>query len=217
MKITERPDLQAKLVRDLQEKNVKDRSDIHLSDLDGCLRKAFYRRTARIEPTEKQLMMYFLGWAVQHEAVGDDEMECKLDGIAMSFDSVAMSPFVEFKTTRQSLKNFKAEDHAQWMQRIKAYARAGGEQSALLAVVFLNGDYKPPLPLLRVYALEFTEEELAVNWQVVLEKRDILVKYLGENCPPPYEEARYEEWECETCENNCPGRCFGHVKKPKEN
>jgi hypothetical protein len=60
-----------------------------------------------------------------------------------------------------------------WMTQIKGYCNAAGSNHASLHVLFLCGNYKMPIrPVLRVYDLEFTNQELAETWELIVEGRD---------------------------------------------
>jgi hypothetical protein len=57
-----------------------------------------------------------------------------------------------------------------WMAQIMGYCLAAATNLASLHVLFLCGNYKMPIrPVLRVYDLEFTEQELEENWAMIVE------------------------------------------------
>lgn len=64
-----------------------------------------------------------------------------------------------------------------WMAQIKGYCHATDTNLASLHVLYLCGDYKMPIrPVMRVYDLEFTSQEIQENWSLMIEGRD----YYGE-------------------------------------
>ncbi len=101
----------------------------------------------------------------------------------------------EVKTTYKSTKTVAGTDPAEitvmlesqwmWMAQIKAYCIARKALTAVLHVLFLCGDYKFPIkPVLKAWELEFTQEELDDNWQLLSQYR--------------HERLRIEEMERET-------------------
>lgn len=76
----------------------------------------------------------------------------------------------EFKATWRSsrrLSNFD-EEFWSWLAQIKAYCHMIGTLSAKLRVFFVNGDYRSSGPQVRMFHLEFDEEEVESNWQMIL-------------------------------------------------
>jgi len=71
----------------------------------------------------------------------------------------------EFKITWKSLRTF---DDWFWLTQIKAYCKMVGTRRAVLSVMFINGDYKPPSPVFKRWECEFTELELEENWDMLL-------------------------------------------------
>lgn len=55
-----------------------------------------------------------------------------------------------------------------WMLQVKGYCHMLATTQARMYVLFVNGDYKPPRPVLRVWDLTFTDRELADNWTMLL-------------------------------------------------
>lgn len=59
-----------------------------------------------------------------------------------------------------------------WMAQLKGYCRAAETCYAKLHVLFVCGDYKFPIsPQLKVYEIEFSEQELEENWQLMIEAK----------------------------------------------
>jgi hypothetical protein len=109
------------------------------------------------------------------------EQEC--DGIYMSPDGFALFKsnggmdmrVNEYKSTWKSAPSEKKgttindpKFMAWWMQ-LKAYCRAAGTTHGRLIVYFINGDYSQGfVPELRAWDAEFTQEELDLNWQSIV-------------------------------------------------
>lgn len=64
-------------------------------------------------------------------------------------------------------------DQWMWLSQVKAYCKGAGTRFAVIHVLFLDGDYSYPLsPALLKYNLEFTQEEIDDNWELLEEYRD---------------------------------------------
>lgn len=87
-------------------------------------------------------------------------------------DETGGNPWIvrEFKLTwYSSAKEFPSDDvYFAWLSQIKAYCYALETPLAILTVLYINGDYKPPTPKPpQSYGLEFTKLELVENWQMI--------------------------------------------------
>ena len=60
-----------------------------------------------------------------------------------------------------------------WISQIKSYCKGKGTRHAQLHVLFLCGDYKFPItPQLRVWAIEFTQQEIDDNWSLLIDYKE---------------------------------------------
>ena len=60
-----------------------------------------------------------------------------------------------------------------WLAQIKAYCKGLDTRHARLHVLFLCGDYTYPIkPVLKVWDIEFTQEEIDANWELLRDYRD---------------------------------------------
>lgn len=93
------------------------------------------------------------------------------DGIAMSPDGICLDDWVleEYKFTWKS-SNGAPEDPKfwGWIIQMKAYCHALEINQARLRAFFVNGDYKSKTPAYHVWQLQFTDEELHGNWNMVV-------------------------------------------------
>jgi hypothetical protein len=67
-----------------------------------------------------------------------------------------------------------------------------------LVVLYMMGNYSPPFPTIMCDTFIFTDDELAKNWQMILEHKaaaDLALK-TGE---PPYPFQHCYNWECNYC------------------
>lgn len=85
----------------------------------------------------------------------------------------------EFKCTWYSMKNAPLDKKFEkWWTQIKMYCHWLGLTKARLYVLFVNGNYKPPSPVLRAWEAEFSPHELREEAEMVLNhaRREGLVK-----------------------------------------
>lgn len=118
--------------------------------------------------------------------------EMNIEGVYMTMDGESLddiSLFVkemegrftlavhEVKATYKSTKTVgNLESQWMWLAQIKAYCKAANTRVAYLHVLFLCGDYKYPIsPSLgphkeqpQVWRIEFTEEEIEQNWDLLM-------------------------------------------------
>lgn len=115
----------------------------------------------------------------------DHPGEMCLDGVYMthdgeSVDVVMHSPgqivlFVdEVKATYKSTKTVgDLSTQWMWMAQCKAYCKGLNTRFCRLHALFLCGDYSYPIsPMLKVWQVEFTQEEIDMNWELLRDYRD---------------------------------------------
>ena len=210
----EAPEMRELILARFEERELQRRPGIHASDLDMCLGKAFYRKTARL-PTPADLMFRFmLGFALQFYILGVPEEEMECEGVLMSVDAPVDGSYLEFKSTAEWFQTAKWGTYtplkkSHWMRRAMMYCHARGVDFCYIAVMFYSQRPKPDLVVWRV---EFTGLEIADNWGLTLTKKASLEKALKELRYPDND--YHEEWECGMCENNIPGRCYGRGPAP---
>ncbi len=99
--------------------------------------------------------------------------EIERDGISMSPDGFDFDPWElwEYKATWVSCRRDPC-DNFKWMSQVKGYLNYFGPNEAGLyvvkmAVLYINGDYKPPKPKYRGYKITFYPIEVEENWSMV--------------------------------------------------
>lgn len=114
----------------------------------------------------------------------DHPGEMQVDGIYLTHDgesvdvvmhSGVLAHFVdEVKATYKSTKTVgDLSTQWMWMAQCKAYCKALGTRFARMHVLFLCGDYSYPIkPMLKVWQVEFTQEEVDMNWDLLRDYRD---------------------------------------------
>lgn len=98
------------------------------------------------------------------------ELEC--DGIIGSPDAYDTQDqaVIEMKVTWKSAKRPIEEFREYWWQA-QSYCHITQTCRAILPVLFVCGDYKPPVPVFRQYKALFTPQELRSNWEMMLRNR----------------------------------------------
>lgn len=187
MKVTE---ITNKHIADkITQRLIKERTGMHLSDLDLCLRRAYYKRMFPKPLTLKQAIMYALGYALQEYMYPQMEISVEVEGVFCSPDVWELGK--EVKSTRAGIKIFDpAKPH--WISRMKGYCYVTGKRVWGLDVVFIIPSE------VRSWEFEFTDQEVLDNWKVVQRKKGELEEAFKTKTAPliPYN----AEWECRSCE-----------------
>lgn len=116
----------------------------------------------------------------------DHPGENEVDGVYMTHDGESVSAILsdkdrphltihEVKATYKSTRTVgDLTSQWMWITQVMAYCKARRTRFAMVHVLFLCGDYKYPIrPIMRVWQIEFTQEEIDRNW-------DLLVDYMKE-------------------------------------
>ena len=176
------------LTQAIKERLATTREGLHLSDLELCLKKSFYRKLHPQPISSEQAIMYAIGLSVQEYLYPKGETTLVVDGINCSPDYYGG---VEVKTTRASMKSFDpCKPH--WLLRMKGYCKALNRTDYTLAVIFV-------IPAkIRSWWFQFTPEEIEENWQEVLQRGNILLEAFATNQSPTPD--FHALWECRFCE-----------------
>jgi hypothetical protein len=180
------------------------RVGIHLSSLIFCLkRQQMDTLDGRVLPTDKELMLFALGWGLQdvltpHSA---ETPVIEKEGIIYrpDFNLTLQQWTCELKTTRMSMKKGDAHEFPEtWIKYMKGGCYMQNRNTYDLAVLYMMGYYKPPFPEAASYHFEFTDDEILDNWDWIKSRYDIYVPALQSGVIlPAY--TYNEEWECENC------------------
>lgn len=235
-----------KLISDIANREFRVRSGVHSSDLIYCLNKQALRKVLDDKPTEDEVLIYSVGWASQRWLTGtfDPDTEYTLDGITVTPDmEYAGSPWELKATYASSSKDIMEQTH--WIRQIMAQCKVTGTTTARLSRLELMGDWKmnPPKdwaeahpkepyiwkhPTLSAYYLEFTPEEVDLNWAWMRLRHSLFLPLWGmlENSPQimwsdilvPRVSALApgQTWECGYCKyknKECP---YGNGDKPSD-
>lgn len=132
MIITEDPALRTQALAALQVEYgmTSHRPGLHQSELSYCLTKSFWDRTAPLPLTEKEIVLFAIGFAAERVMLSREETpkELILDGISCSLDTISLFGPADLKTTRMRAKGRKGEDGFQppegWRHQFMAYRYA---------------------------------------------------------------------------------------------
>lgn len=101
--------------------------------------------------------------------------EIEVDGIYGSPDAVDCEDgcLMEFKVTWKSSSR-AIESFFKYMLQVKAYCYMLGLTRVRLYVFFVCGNWKPPIPQVKGWEIEFSPHELKDNWRMLVQNgRDI--------------------------------------------
>jgi PD-(D/E)XK nuclease superfamily len=104
------------------------------------------------------------------ELVRPDEFE--LDGIIGSPDAIRLEGWriVDYKARWMSSRKLdQLEKHFYTViVQLRGYCKMAGATEAELWCWFVNGDYRPPRPVVRGVLLEFTQQEIDESWRHII-------------------------------------------------
>lgn len=193
---------------------------IHVSDLVGCLRQAWARRHNLISTELEDLspstvLLFATGRAIQDYITGKPEegefTDC-VDGIHGSIDY--RDYFVDAEGLPWEVKCTYASaahnilDTPHYFDQLACYVYMLRKTMGYLAVYYVNGYYntlrRTPHPdsqpgersVLRVYRVEFTQQELDEHWRRMTSRRDILLQATSLQDIPLQ---LHYTWHCEYC------------------
>jgi len=200
MKISEDAQLKKQFIDKLQEKCAPVRTEIHVSDLTYCLRKAFWRRFENRKLSEHQLI-FFLDGHQRHEGLQslvdhlEHEKEVRKYGIVGHLDLADGHP-IEIKTTRARPNGQKPQHY---IQQCAYYCLLTESKKCNLITQYINDG------LLTFETIEFSQQDLDAYLKEMLEARDRLQNAYDSMNPKTLPFLR--NWQCNHCEfvENCEG------------
>jgi hypothetical protein len=177
--------------------------EFHLSSAVYCITRAFWESTAPCDPTDEELMLFALGYGLQDviTPTGATAPTYIKDNIIYRPDfilKVGDTELGEIKTSRMSMKTLVAALPETWECYIKGGCYIREQLTYNLSVLLLMGNYAPPFPKLRSETLTFTSEEIADNWDRILERKMAYDVAIRDGTPPtPYQYCY--DFECKNC------------------
>jgi len=144
---------------------------LHLSDIYGDLERELF-------PPKNTGNRYFaeIGFLFEEalsrafrERLGKRIGEVELDGIVCSPDGFDFENWIleEYKCTWRSSKMLP-DQMWRWMVQIKGYCKVTETTRVLMRVLYLNGNYRGSGPEYKHFNLDFTQDEIDVNWSMLV-------------------------------------------------
>lgn len=178
------------------------REGLHVSDLIYCLTRSFYKHTDPEPPTEDEIGLWAIGWALERVMISRLHVEpLEVDGIVGTIDfAFPDGTPADLKTTRLAPKGRKGENGFQfpegWLRQFKAYRymlNKQGQPSHSFGVVAVHLIQ----PEIKVWHLSFSDQELEENWEWLLTRANYLESMYASNDPMPYQ--HNQSYECTNC------------------
>ena len=160
---------------------------MHVTDIIHELEKIIHPGRYKREFTEEQLDQFAVVGFFWERVLGgiwrDTEIrrsdgrlirppEQYLDGVYLSPDALDVEDWVveEFKATWISSNLDIASDPRvfKWRSQTKAYCRALDTRRCRLRALFVCGHWRPPVPVVKLYEIEYSKNELLENWLALL-------------------------------------------------
>ena len=192
------PDIKHMLLEQLNEHfNMGEpRPGLHGNDLIYCLTKSYYEKTNPLPITEREQILFSVGFALEKVFLPNDPTSVEYDGILFTPDAILGGAGVDLKSTRM-WKDFDGAPRKGfpegWLRQFKNYARVHGKNDWTVAILYLGGAE------LEVITLHFTDKELDDNWAWVKARQVILEEALEiEVMPKPYDYLGFPD-ECKSC------------------
>lgn len=227
MQISADPELRSKVIDAIaKEYNIgSGRPGLHQSELIYCLTKSYWARTAPEPPTEKEILLFSVGFMMERVIFKETPEPIELDSITVSLDSIVPFGPIDLKTTRRWAKGRKDEDGFQWPESWKkafaAYRHVLNEVMCGCGHLLTSHIYnlcqscpcghpekKPSYdfgavvlhlmePEMSAWTITYTPEELEAHWEYLLGRRDQFHLMLVNEDPQPF--VHNEQWECRDC------------------
>jgi CRISPR/Cas system-associated exonuclease Cas4 (RecB family) len=192
--------LKTKFVEKLQERCAPARTEIHVTDLTWCLRKAYYRRFQNKKLSPEQLM-FFLEGHQRHEGIqsllgsSKAEQEVTKYGVVGHLDLLGNYP-IEIKSTHSPPKKFINEVT---LRQLAYYCLLTDSNDCSLITQYIEDN------LITFEQITFSKLELDQYYRDMIEAKDLLqFAYDRKN---PGQLPKGQEWQCRNCEfkTNCIG------------
>jgi len=202
MRIQRDIDLERKLMDSLRPE-YKERDEIHITELLGCLRLSWLRRKYDLETPDDKVLLYARGgllharfWVPgKEELFKRDNLYGRPDGY-FEEEGEQIIP-LELKSTIKQIKN--DSDIEFYLPQLLCYMYLVDSTVGYFGVFQIIDYENKRKPSLKGWRIECTKEELKEHWRKMKERRDILISHLVED-KPPSKDTCYWEWMCGDCE-----------------
>ena len=204
MKRIDNPELKRKILDHLSDlyKIKEVRESNHLSSYITCRTRSFLDQKGTAEPTDQEVMLFSLGYALQDVLTPKDAEAPVInkEGIIYRPDMILSNRLNEIKTTRKSAKYHYMDDSlpVTWMDYMMGGCYMMERTEYDLIILYLMGNYSPPFPEVYAETIQFDKNELNDNWQKILGNKEVLDKASADGVPPePFKHCH--DWECKFC------------------
>ena len=184
-----------------------DRHQPSVSGMIRCITRTYWENELKLDDKPKlsrrEIQLFASGLGLEKVLLSGRQNSIKgeFEGIQYHIDHLGTDGFIEFKSTRIKLNDDietgpKVSDT--WLRQVLSYFKAVGITQGHFVMFHVMGNYNPPFPDLRAYAIEATQEEIDDNWTWIQQRA---VSYLTavKNQQPPTPFTFNESWECKEC------------------
>jgi hypothetical protein len=190
----ENPTLRRQIIDHLAEKyQIREHREVnHLSTYIGCLTKAYWNETQPLPPTEREILLFSRGYALQ-EVITPADAEIKTlekNGIIYRPDMVYLERLGEIKTTMKNAKGHYDSVTETWVDYMMGGCVIADKDEYDLAVMYLLA------PDIKCDIFKFNKEELSQAWERILARKYNLEMALMTKVPPQPGMHCYK-WECQ--------------------
>lgn len=228
MEIIRDEEFQKEILAKIAVREFSERTGIHGSDLIYCLNKQAIRKLCPKPSTEREVLLFSLGWATQRWLTGkdEDEPEVEVDGIKVTPDARWKDGlYWELKCTFQSSAK-PIEENIHWLRQLMSQCYVTKTTEIRLSRLELMGTWKSIFgkkeekslpenekPTLNAYRITFTQEELDRHWEWMKQRRDLYKGVLEKRLLLPKLSALAPGmlWECDFCERKCSEREYANL------
>jgi hypothetical protein len=223
MRIEENPALVKETLELLKQEYMgESRTGLSLTTLLYCLTKAWKDQHEPVEPTDKELHLWSVGFGLERVLIQSRMVHevWVMDGVTMHPDFLALDGVLaDLKTTRAGPKPPTFETYgSMWLRQFQGYARYKIKQAELAGEVI---KYPYPFDVLTYHLIQaemkawrfwFDEAEIERNWEYVqLRKQVWEYSEASGIMPEPYQ--WNEDWECKDCRYALGCQLWASLKK----
>jgi len=207
MRRVDNPELKRKVLDHLADlyKIREVREPNHLSSYITCRTKSFLDQKQAAQPNDEEVMLFALGYGLQ-DVLTPKDAEAPLiekEGIIYRPDLILSFRQNEIKTTRKSAKNHYIDEYIPftWLDYMKGGCYMMGNSEYDLIVLYMMGNYAPPMPQIYCDTFYFSEDDIHTNWIKIIRNKIVLDTALEEGKPPvPFQNCY--DFECKYCRYN---------------
>lgn len=148
------------------------RTGTHVSAVIKYIEAKLGKDRGDLDDTARLRMEMGFVWEAALESAYKDRLGIRpsvieLDGILGSPDGIESDGAIgEYKLTWSSSRT-AIETRWRWLVQVMAYCRMCGTDAVVFRVFYVNGDYKTKEPQYQVTRIQFSQQEIDTNWQMI--------------------------------------------------